>query len=357
MSMYLEFGPNPPWDDAVHLPVASPVTLGDISRHPYLVFEGMEGEVVELTLDPAWADLERVVVATPSGAKLWEEGGLDDSSTGTVVMGPETLPETGTYLVFLDAAPRADGPVQVQVDTDERADAGDLVMSMPLRSSAEFELDPGQAAAVTFEARTYDRLSMQVSTTLDPDDVLVAVSRPDGESLWTETALRRTDLGAAVYLDTLDIPVDGTYTIEIRHEAGAESGGEVDVELFEPHGINEDTSYDGFEVPYQLGNEFYSPGSSDRWPLNASVGDEIRVSAAALDLRSTDGSEPGLVLEVRSPSDQSVWRGESEGGLIESDLIVVDEEGPYWLYMDGVGATIGAFRVTVEVCGSGRFRC
>lgn len=356
LTLHLDFGSDPPWSNGVHVSQGARVVIPSLSHHSYITFDAERGDTVELSLDAPDAGLEGIVLASPSGTRLWSADDLAGSDE--VVVGPISVEKSGTHITYLAMTGKDRGPVKLALSDD----AGSPVMSLaiPPRSSISLLPVPGQSASITFQGRAPQWFSMQVGTTLQPEHIRVTAAGPDGEPLWHDIQMRATDTGSIAYLDRIDLTADGTYTIQIDTEEGAGPGHQVDLDLFEPHGrsaFDESGLWGGFEVPYRLGNDLHVPGSLDRWPLNGVQHQEIRIVARAGGLTTTDGSNASLALEVIAPSGEVVWRDVSVDDELTSDYLSLRDEGQYWLVMDGIGATIGHFTVAVNACSPGRINC
>lgn len=355
LSVHLDFWGDPPWSDGVHLSQGARVIIPSLSHRSYVTFDAHKGDTVELTIDAPDAGLDGIVLASPSGTRLWSSDPV--AGAAQVVVGPITVEQSGTYITYFDLIADNRGPVGIALSGDL---SPDMSLSIPSRSSISLLPIPGQDAAIAFQGRASQWLSMQVSTTLPAEHLQVAVTSSEGEPLWNDVQMRSTATGSIAYLDRIDLPIDGTYTINLDIDDEAGSSEQVDVELFEPHGRNafdETASWSGFEVPYRLGNDLYVPGSIDRWPLNGVQQQEIRIVAQTGGLTTTDGSEPELALEVIAPDGEIVWRGVSTDDELASDYLSLRDEGLYWLVIDGIGATIGHFTVAVNACSPGRLNC
>ena len=356
LNVHLDFGLDPPWSNGVHLSQGSKVVIPSLSHQSYVTFDADSGDRVGLTIDPPDAGLDGIVLATPSGTRLWSSDDVADGAE--VVVGPITVGQSGTYIAFVDLRAGNSGPVGVALSGE--AGNPDMSLSIPSRSSISIFPLPGQDASITFLGRESQWFSMQVSTTLHPGHLHITAIGPAGEPFEHHIRMSSTDTGSIGYLDRIDLPEEGTYTIQLDIDDEAGPGHVIHVDLFEPHGQNafDDTgTWGGFEVPYRLGNDLYVPGSLDRWPLNGVQPQEIRIVARADSLTTTDGSQAGLALEVVAPNGEIVWRGVSIDGELTSDYLTLREEGQYWLVVDGIGATVGHFTVATKACSPGRLNC
>jgi hypothetical protein len=354
LRLHLDYGSEAPWvRDGTAMSIGSTVTVSDMNggRSEYVTFEGTAGDVVTLdinpSLQPGYLD---VIVAMPGGATIWAT--LDDESpadTANIRFGPTELSETGTYIVLLDPATGDRASVRLDLRHSGQDTPGAAEVTMQLGSRILLEPTPGQTTHVRFQSQRGKWVSVYIESSYPADQVSANVEGPDGEPPWDDvdfSALR--DVGSSLYLEAVELPFDGIYTMTF--EPQNHEGGWISVEVFDATTHRPD-SFGGFDLPLHLEDQFYTPGQNLYWVMEGSPGDRVEMEFNTEGLLTADASNPGLHVEVSAPSGGMVWEGEIQDGSGQSDAFTLEEPGQYSIFLDPIGPTVGHFDLKVDRCG------
>jgi hypothetical protein len=354
LSLRLDYGLEAPWiRDGTGMTIGSTVTITDMNegQNEYLTFDGAAGDVVTLHVSPSLqpADID-VLVATPDGGTLWST--LDDENAADapdIRFGPTRLEETGTYIVVLDPADGKRGAVRLDLQYTGEDAPTSAEVTMQIDSRVHLEPAPDQIMQVRFETQQGRSVSVYVESSYPPDQISAKAQGPEGESAWGHLAFAELpDVGSSLYMDAIEMPHDGAYTITFQPESRA--SGWITIEVFDATTQVPDP-FGGFGIPWQAGDVFYTPGKNLYWVMEGRPGARVVMEFTTEGLLTADTSTPGLHVEVSAPSGELIWEGEVPEGYGRSDPFTLHEPGQYLIFLDPIGPTVGRFDVKVDLCG------
>jgi len=124
---------------------------------------------------------------------------------------PQQLPTTGTYTIVLNPSGAATGQATTNlytvVDTTQSITVGGAAVVSPIST-------PGQVARLTFSGTTSQRISVKSDWT-GTACWTVRIMKPDATQLTSTFTC-----GASIFIEPQQLPVNGTYTIEIDPSGG-----------------------------------------------------------------------------------------------------------------------------------------
>lgn len=203
-------------------PITSTVTTP--GQNSVVELTGTAGQVVSLvlagsTFGSSTGNL-RVSLLAPDGTAVLAATGVGSSG---LFVDSRALPQTGVYRLLVDPQAAAVGSVQVTVHT-----VPDVVPAVLVADGDPVTLvtgTPGQGAAAELEGAAGSLLALRFTGGTFAS-AKVSVLRPDGTTL-----VAPTTLGAALFVDTLELVQAGTYRVVVDPQAAAT--GQVTVEAFQ----------------------------------------------------------------------------------------------------------------------------
>jgi hypothetical protein len=179
-------------------------TPGQINR---LTFSGTAGQRLAVNSNTTFTSCWTLQILKPDATQL--------SSSLTCGSGqfidPQQLPTTGTYTVVLNPSGAGTGQATTNlynvVDTTQSITIGGAAVVSPIGT-------PGQIARLTFSGTTSQRISVKSDWTGTACWTL-RIMKPDATQLTSTFTC-----GASIFIEPQQLPVSGTYTIEIDPSGG-----------------------------------------------------------------------------------------------------------------------------------------
>jgi uncharacterized protein YhfF len=284
-------------------------------------FSGVSGQVVSVRIGPACCSA-RVTLLKPNGTTL---ASTTTFATGGGFLDAVTLPQSGTYTVLVDYQGPATGDVTLTLHDVPP----DVIEPVAFGSSVTVTTSvPGQNARVTFSGTVGGRASVRIA----PICCLAQVSviRPDGRTL-VAPMLVGTFGG---FVDAVDLPLTGTYTILVDYQAAAT--GSATVSLHDVPADAADTIAFGSTKTVVT----TVPGQNARVTFEGSAGQRaaIRVSGSCCTTRVSILRPDGSTLS-------SLTSFSSIEGFLEP--VALPTTGTYTILLDPDGAGTGSATISL----------
>jgi hypothetical protein len=314
------------------------VTTTTPGQNAALTFAGTTGQRIALNLTSVTTTQATVTIRNPDGTTL--AGPIAYANTGTFV-DPRTLPQNGTYTVFLNPRLLSVGSVTVQA------------YNVPADTSAPVNADgtpttgtttvPGQSARFTFSGAALGRVSLSVTATEFTG--VVSILKPDSTVLTSRTVTPAAPAGA--FIDAQVLPVNGPYTILV--DPAADATGSLTFSLYTvPPDSTAPITAGGSAVtvtstqPGQNGYLTFTGTLSQRISVLVS---NVTVASAKLNILKPDGTPLLASPVVVSPA----------GAYL--DVKVLPVAGNYKIFLDPQGASYGSadlnlYTVPADLTGS-----
>jgi subtilisin family serine protease len=312
--------PIDPGGASVSLTVSAP------GQNALATFSGIAGRRVSLSVTSA-VTLLKTSILNPDGTVF---SGPAYSGGGTAFLDARTLPQTGTYTVLADPQDARTGsatltlydvPVDPSVTLDPGGAPGSVSTSVP-----------GQNMVAQFQGTAGRRVSVSLAATGIPSGS-VTLLRPNG------SVLANGSVGSSGgFVDTVSLPVDGTYTIVI--DPSGSVTGSVTLRLYD---VPPDTTATGTVGGAGSTVSTSVPGQNSSLTFTASAGQRLSI-------RVTGSGLPATKLDLRRPNGSVLATSyvSTSGGFIDTRTLPAD--GVYTLAVDpSGGATVSMTVVLYDV--------
>jgi YD repeat-containing protein len=203
------------------------VTIASPGQNAQLTFTGTAGQIIEVDWFGEVSFSGRPTILKPDGTQLADDYGF---STGDDIY---QLPVTGTYTILIDPLGNSAGSttrilaeIPQPVTASIVADGPPITVAIPAT---------GQIAKVTFSGTAGQRVSLKMNNVkIGQSYADVVVTDPQGNYInddfaYPEWFFDGGFLDIERLLDTMTLPVTGTYTITIYPDS---SSGKLDLQLF-----------------------------------------------------------------------------------------------------------------------------
>ena len=197
------------------------VTTTGIGQNARYTFSGTAGQQISLTLTNS-TYTGCIALATsilkPDGTNL----GSTSICGASGFIDSMTMPVTGTYTVLVDPGGTTTGSVTLQLNTFSDI-SGTITIGTPLTVTTT---GIGQNARYTFSGTTGQQISLTLTNSTYTGCIALATSilKPDGTTLGSTSIC-----GASGFIDSMTIPVTGTYTVFVN--PGGTATGSVTLQL------------------------------------------------------------------------------------------------------------------------------
>jgi len=197
------------------------VTTTGIGQNARYTFSGTAGQQISLTLTNSTYTgciALNTSILKPDGTTLGSTGIC--GATGFI--DSMTMPVTGTYTVLVDPGGTATGSVTLQINTFSDL-SGTITIGTPLTVTTT---GIGQNARYTFSATSGQQISLTMTNSTYTGCIALNTSilKPDG------TTLGSTGIcGATGFIDSMTVPVTGTYTVLV--DPGGTATGSVTLQI------------------------------------------------------------------------------------------------------------------------------
>jgi uncharacterized protein YhfF len=197
------------------------VTTTGIGQNARYTFSGTAGQQISLTLTNS-TYTGCIALATsilkPDGTNL----GSTSICGASGFIDSMTMPVTGTYTVLVDPGGTATGSVTLQINTFSDI-SGTITIGTPLTVTTT---GAGQRARYTFSGTAGQQISLTLTNSTYTGCIALATSilKPDGTTLGSTSIC-----GASGFIDSMTMPVTGTYTVLV--DPGGTATGSVTLQL------------------------------------------------------------------------------------------------------------------------------
>jgi hypothetical protein len=196
---------------------AVPLNITTPGQNGWLTFSGTSGQRVSLTMTAGALTSGSAVILNPDQSPLIAGG----FGNGTSLLGPVTLPSSGTFSIAVDPLSDSTGTITLTLNSVPADVTGSIT---PGGSPVQVTLTgAGQNGQLTFTGTAGQRISLGVSG--GPDGT-VTIRKPD------QTALASTTMWFfPSFVDAVTLPTTGTYTLVI--DPSAANTGSVTLTLYD----------------------------------------------------------------------------------------------------------------------------
>lgn len=313
----------------------SPVVISTTTpgQNAQLTFTGSAGQRVSINLTGVTISSSDFYLKKPDGTNLVSTS----FATSGEFFNPITLPVSGTYTIVIDPRTHNTGNVTVTLydvpaDTVGTISAGGSPVTVTTTV-------PGQAALLTFNGTTGQRVSLKVtavSMTGGNGYVDVYLKRPDNSNLATSTFISSSD-----FIDTKTIDQNGTHTI-----------------LVDPHGTNiGSVTLTLYEVPADvtgtitIGGPTVTmtttvPGQNGQLSFSGTAGQRITANISNVNLTGGNGY---VDVHIKKPDNSTLVSStfiSSGGAFINTQTLTVT--GTYTIFVNPQTANTGSVSFTVN---------
>jgi len=177
-------------------------TVGTPGQVNQLTFSGTSGQRISVNSSTTFTTCWTLKILKPDTTQLFSNLSCGSSQ----FVDPIQLPTTGTYTIVLDPSGAGTGQGTTNVysvtDTTQSITVGGAAVVSPINT-------PGQIARLTFSGTTSQRISVKSDSTFTTCWTL-RIMKPDTTQLTSTFSC-----GASIFIEPQQLPVNGTYTIEI----------------------------------------------------------------------------------------------------------------------------------------------
>ena len=307
------------------VPGGPPVTatISAIGQNAQLTFAGTAGQRVALSMSGSTIPgITYVSIKKPDGTNLYGPVG---SSSGFI--DTQTLPVTGTYTVLVDPYQTGTGDLTLTL-YDVPADVTGTIT--PGGSPVVATISAvGQNARLTFTGAAGQRIALGMTNSTIPGLTYVQIFKPDGTSLYGPVG------SSGGFIDTLTLPVAGTYTIVVDpYQAGT---GSLTLTLYDvPPDATGTITPGGSPVVATIS----AIGQDARLTFNGSAGQRVA-------LGMTNSTIPGLTyVSIVKPDGTNLAGpvGASSGFI---DTVILPVSGVYTILVDPYQTGTGSLTLTL----------
>jgi RHS repeat-associated protein len=216
--------------------VVASTTIDIANQTAPLIFNGVAGQLASVQLNnstfSSWFSEVNVSILSPDGSTLVSGTLGTNTELGfSPILGPTTLPVTGTYTVVIAAPSGATGSATVTLCVFSEQ-TGTITSGIPKTVTINI---PGQEDLLTFNGTAGQLASVQLNNSTFSSwfsEVNVSILAPNGSTLVSGTLGTNTEIGFSPILGPTTLPVTGTYTIVIAPN-GATGSATVTLWLFQ----------------------------------------------------------------------------------------------------------------------------
>ena len=298
----------------------TPITIVTPGQNAEVTFTGASGQHVSLNVSSVTiAGTTDYTVKKPDGSTL--TSGSFGTSGGFLEI--PYLPIAGTYTILVDPSGTSTGNVSLTLN-----DATDATNTITPGGSAVVITTTvaGQNARLTFSGTSGQRIAINASTTFSVCWTL-AVIKPDGTNLSSTFTC-----GSGLFIDPLQLPASGTYTILI--DPSGTGTGQATVTAYDVTDVTGTVTIGGSQVSQTIN----TPGQVIRLTFSGTSG--VRLSVNANTTFTTCWT-----LQILKPDATQLFSSFGCGSGMFVDPIQLPTTGTYTLIGDPSGNGTGQFNV------------
>lgn len=311
------------------------VTIGTAGQIGLVLFDGTAGQEVSVNLTNSTFSpcITSVSILNPDGSTLTSYGCVNT----TAFINTQTLSVTGTYTILVQPNSTTTGSITVKLNsvTDQ---TGTITAD---GSPVQVELTtPGQNAIFTFDGTVGQRVSTNFTNANFGGCWNVWLLSPDGSTLNSGATC-----GGSIFLDAVNLPLTGTYTVKVDPQQG--QTGNVTVTLYTVTDLTGTITADGTPVSVSLS----TPGENEYLTFSGTAGQQVSVETT----NSTFGN-CSLTVSILDSSGGVIASNGCIGSSGFVDTVALSNDGTYTVKVDPNGPATGSTTVMlyspVDVNGS-----
>jgi len=282
------------------------------SSNAIYAFQGTAGQQVSLVAGNSTLNEPTVSILNPDGSTL----ASITLATGSGLIDVQTLPVTGTYVVFVNSG-ASSGSLTLQL-FDATTETGSIVVNgSPVTST----VNPGQDVSLTFNGTAGQQVSL-LATNSSLNEPVVLIVNPDGSTLASTTLVFGSGL-----IDVQALPATGTYTVFV--DTGG-TGGNITLQLYNATTETGPISVGGASVTSTV-----NPGQDVKLTFSGTAGQQV-----SLGISNSNLNDP--VVSITNPDGSTltsttvIW----SGAFIDGQTLPAT--GTYTVFVDtgGTGGNI-----------------
>ena len=295
---------------------STPITITTPGQNAEVTFSGTSGQHVSLTVSGVTVPgTTSYAVKNPDGSTL--ASGNFGTSGGFLEI--PYLPAAGTYTIVVD--PSGIGTGNVGLTLNDATDATNTITPGGAAVVITTTI-PGQNARLTFSGTSGQRVAVHSATTFSVCWNL-AVVKPDGTNLSSTFTC-----GSSLFIDPLQLPVSGTYTILI--DPSGAGTGQATVTAYDVTDVTGTITIDGPQVSQTIN----TPGQVIRLTFSGTSG--VRLS-----VNSSSTFTTCWTLQILKPDTTQLSSTFTCGASVFVDPIQLPATGTYTLIGDPSGNGTG----------------
>ncbi len=301
------------------------VTTTSPGENAELRFSGTAGERISLGISGVTMTAAQVSIVKPGGGNV----AMTYAGTSGGFIDTKTLSVTGVYTIVIDPLLSVTGSMTLTL-YDVPADAvGTITPGGPATSISIGT--PGQNARVTFNGAAGQRISLQLSG-VSLSLAFVSILKPDGTALLTNRYVSTS----GAFIDTMTLPVAGSYAIVVDGQAAAT--GSATLTLYDvPDDAGGAITPGG--APVSISTTV--PGQNGRLTFNGAAGQRVSV-------KITSATFSSATLSIVGPDGKNVGSSAVFGtGTGFMDVHTLPTAGTYALFVNPPNMTTGSATFTV----------
>lgn len=301
-----------------------------VGQNAKIAFSGTAEEKVSLVLSGATFALGTVAIYTPEGTKLAESERV--ISGEEVMVGPLTLPRTGTYTILISPYSEETGSIKLTTYSVVNV-TGSLSLSTSGASESVSLTTPGQEAIYSVSGTAGEEVSVKTTETTFSGQYELEWYNPEGKLVTHET------LSGNGFIDSVSFPTTGTYKLVINPKGTVTGSTKVTAYL--------STAVTGTITP-TMGGESKTvtmsvPGQNAKITFSGTA--EKQVSLVLTETTFEAGS-----VAIYTPEGSKITESEksvsSGGGEVKDGPITLPSTGTYTILVNPYNAYTGAIKLT-----------
>ena len=313
---------------------ATPMTfsLGEVGQDGWLDFNGTAGQNIALQVSNL-SEPMYLTIYNPDGTVTLLNQGPGVASTSQTSTFNFTLPQTGTYKIFVQPVSGAPGSLTATLAIDAAPvqvldDSGN---SQPISNTLG-----GQEAYATFTANVGDNLGIGFGNLIGTNYLCLTIYGPTAQVFLGNTCFYNTD---GIHFSNIQIP--GTYTVVL---APSGAGTTFSVDMAVTHDLVESLPTDGTPTTMSLGDL----GQDGLLDFNGAVGEKIALQISSL-------TAP-LYLTIYNPDGTVTLlnQGPSVGGTSQSTIfnLTLPENGTYEILVQPENGSTDSITISATATAS-----
>jgi RHS repeat-associated protein len=315
------------WTGRTEIGATKTVATGSADKMALVVFDGVAGQRVSLEVTAnSYADA-CYSVYKPNNSRL---AGVSCISAAGFILGPFTLPRTGSYTVLIDLA--GSGSLSFKLHEVPPDVADSFTPTAEGATKTVTTTTPGQKARVTFSGSAGQRISLKAVSAMS-NVAEVDLLKPDGSTLFGSHLVAGAE--TTQFMDTIELPTSGSYTFLVS--PGANATGSMTLTAYDVPADATETA-----TPSASGDTQHvtttTPGQNAKVTFSGSAGQ--RISLRHID-DYTPYDNPQISLKAPDGADIATT---SDSFL---DTVTLPSTGTYTITIDPHSLSAGTMTLTI----------